>query len=148
MTERPRRLTDQIMQYWNELRGDRDLPYEGDLRSDDLQDVWENCFLLQTVDIEKGHHYNYTYLGKNIEQAYGQDLSVSRLHLIVSPIAETLAPKYHQVLNTREPLVDEDEFINAKLQVVKYRQCLVPFANEDGEVSMILGGMRYKVFED
>ncbi len=139
-----RRITLRLIAYWEKLRKQNQMPEESDIDPDDLQDLWDYCFLIHVKDLNKPD-YNYTYLGKAIQQAYSGELEDNVRSRLVSPNAAKLAPSYAKVIETRAPLVEEGEFINLRNDVVKYRQCLLPLGSGN-TVEAIFGGMRFKIF--
>lgn len=142
-----RRSPEILISHWDRLRGDRPFPSEDDLEIDALDDLgfWEDCFIVQTRDIEQQKNYNYTYIGSNISKAYGEDLKGVSVYSFTSPDADNLALKYAEVLATQVPVINEGDFLNAKNIRVRYRQCLVPLG-KNGKVDTVLGAMRYKLY--
>ncbi len=140
-----RRVTNRLLTYWRDLPKNGQLPHENAIDPEALQDIWESCFLIHAYDIGKGSDYNYTFLGSNIMRAYGTDLTRNDAPPLASPSAEKLAVLYTQVLATRAPVINEDQFVNAAGKEIRYRQCLLPFGSGD-TVTSIFGGMRYKLF--
>lgn len=139
-----RRITLRLMAYWEKMRKLNSMPTEADIDPDDLQDLWDYCFLIHVKDLDKPD-YNYTYLGKAIQEAYQGALAGDEGADIASPNADKLAHSYNKVIETRSPLLEEGEFLNMHNDVVKYRQCLLPLGEGD-KVDAIFGGMRFKVF--
>lgn len=139
-----RRITLRLLAYWEKLRGERDMPTEEDIDPDDIQDLWDSCFLIHVKDLAKPD-YNYTYLGQAIIDAYRYGLSDDEETGLISPNAGKLANGYNQVVITAKPLLEEGEFRNLNNQIVKYRQCLLPLGEEQ-RVKAIFGGMRFKIF--
>lgn len=139
-----RRITIRLLAYWERLRGKRDMPTEEDIDPDDLQDLWDNCFLIHVKDLSKPD-YNYTYLGTAIIEAYRSGLSESDPGRLISPNADKLAHSYSEIVKTGKPVIEEDEFRNLHNDIVKYRQCLLPLGH-NGTVDAIFGGMRFKIF--
>lgn len=139
-----RRITLRLIAYWEKARKQKPMPSEADIDPDDLQDLWDYCFLIHVKDLSKPD-YNYTYLGSAIQKAYQGDLVGDQGSGIASPNAEKLAHSYQKVISTRTPLMEEGEFVNMHNDVVKFRQCLLPLG-EAGNVDAIFGGMRFKVF--
>ncbi|MBY0407835.1 MAG: hypothetical protein K2Q01_09090, partial [Rickettsiales bacterium] len=108
------------------------MPAEQDVKPEDLDDLWDCCFLLHVKDLDKPD-YIYTYLGDHITES-----------LTGMGQVKELTKGYTQVIKHAKPVVEEGEFPHPE-GVVKYRQCLVPLG-EGGEVQAILGGVRFKVF--
>lgn len=139
-----RRITVRLVAYWEKLRGDRVMPLENDIDPEDLADLWDYCFLVQVRDLQKSD-YNYTYLGSAIMEAYRGGLSREDPSCLVAVNANKLAFDYAKVIDSRVPIIQEGEFVNAQEELVKYRQCLLPLGTGE-KVDAIFGGMRFKIF--
>ena len=144
-TFQERRITVRLLAYWEKLRRDRPMPAEEDIDPDHIEELWENCFLVHVADIDKPD-YNYTYLGKAIDEAYRGHLSEAEASGLVCPQAVWLKEHYLQIIDTHKPIVEEGEFINLNNDIVKFRQCFLPLGDSD-EVKAIFGGMRYKIYD-
>ena len=129
-----------LLQYWNELRGERDFPHEDELDPERLPQVWDHCFLIQVRDIQHVKDYNYTYFGPALLDAYQLGLLDAENGKMVAPDANRLARLFAHVLNTRDPLMDEGSYLNDQGRVVKFRQSLMPLGNSEGVIESILGG--------
>lgn len=138
-----RRITLRLLAYWERLRGGRAMPTEQDIDPDDIADLWDECFLIHTQDLNKPD-YGYTYLGDRIRAAYDGGLSEKDPVLLLSPNAAHMSESYQKVLASGKPLIDEGEFTNIRGQVIKYRQCMLPLG-EGSKIQAIFGGMRYKI---
>jgi hypothetical protein len=139
-----RRITVRLLAYWEKLRGARPMPGPSELDAAQLRDLWDYCFLVSLNDGSvHGHHY--LHLGDAIHRAYHGQLDETDEHSLVSPNADRLADCYMEVMHQAKPLVDEGEFRNANGDIVKYRQCLLPLG-EQGQVTAIFGGMRYRIY--
>lgn len=148
MQETSRRIPDLLSAYWDEIRQKRALPAESDVSQEHLEKLgcWKDCFFIQVRDIAKEKDYNYSYLGKAIINAYGEDLTGVSIRAFTSPDAANLEEKYFEVIATARPVINEGEFQNARNLLVRYRQCLVPLGTAEGNVQAILGAMRYRLF--
>jgi hypothetical protein len=137
--EQDMRITNIILDHWNEIRGLKKFPAEKDLDPALLERLLDNCFLIRTDGIFEGK-YNYKFLGKNIMNAYGSD--------ITRPLNDEAEPfsqrdKIKELLTYEHPIIDEGEFRNIKRDLIKYRQCLVPLSNDGVTIDSIFGGMRF-----
>lgn len=145
---RERRITELLLGYWNIIKGNRLFPKYDDVNSHDISDIWDNCFIVHITNSSEKNKYNYLYLGTNLEQAYnGDSLTIDDAPPLASPMVDRLVNKYEEVLRSRAPIIEEDAFVNARGKTVRYRQILLPLGPNDSEVSHILGGMRYKLYE-
>lgn len=136
-----RRITLRLLAYWEKKRGNRAMPGENDMDPADIADLWEYCFMAHTRDIGK-KDYNFTYLGKAIEEVYQEGLNTAEEDSHILPALEELANGYKEVIARRHPLVTEGELTNPHGDVFKYRQVLLPLG--DGrEVKAVFGGMRF-----
>jgi len=137
------RLTDVLLGYWDDLKGDRDIPLENDVNPEDLDSNWDSCFLAHLLP-QGG--YRYSYLGKNLIEAYGNDVEEEEIDFLVSPDGHRTVEKFDQTIKEKRPISDKGEFVNSKKLLIKYRQLLLPLADFEGNVSYILGGMKWKAF--
>jgi hypothetical protein len=143
---RIRRITDVLHQYWDNKRGDRPYPMLSDINPDDLDDVWNSCFVVQLHHIQNKENYCFTYFGEILQRAYTRDLTDVAIKYLVTPHADHLAEQYEKVLKTGEPIIDESSYENRDHITVSYRQCLLPVGlDDDGSIGFILGGIRYKL---
>lgn len=139
-----RRITDTLEEYWNKLRGSRSFPLEGEIEPGKLKDIWDSCFLVKVEDFDRDH-YKYTYMGQELINAYGDDLSAEEVNVLVAPNKKRMLEKVKEVILSGAPVADESEFVNAKSVTVKYRQIFLPLG-EDERVEYVLGGMRWRGF--
>lgn len=137
-----KRLEDILLNYWNSLNKDDSLPHENDIDPQKLEDIWDNCFLSL---ITKNRGYRYEYLGEHLIEAYGSDVE-SGVEKLISTNSHRTVEKFDEAMSRKEPVQDNGEFTNSNQMLIKYRQILLPFVNEDGKVTYILGGMRWKSF--
>lgn len=137
-----------LLQYWNELRDERELPQEDEIDPERLSIIWGHCFLIQIRDIKQVKDYNYTYLGPNLTQAY-HDGTLDRYNgKMIAPDANRVSHLFQQVIDTKDPLIDEGEYRNPLGRMVKYRQSMLPLGTPDGVVESILGGAWFKLFDE
>ena len=147
-SEHNRRITEHLLRYWLQLRGAREMPQEKELNPDAIKDSWDSCFLINLTDSAKHGGYRYTYMGKNLLDAFGEDVTRDDAETLVSLPSPRVIAKFDQAVAMRKPLIDEAEFVNAKKMTIKYRQILLPLGNnrEPVELTYLFGGMRWKAF--
>lgn len=137
------RLTVILEGYWNKIRGDRDFPDESDFKPEDVKHIWNNCFLIDVKDGYDGKGFKYTFLGQELIDAYGDDISQEEVHVLVEPTKQRIVEKVKETIEARAPIHDESEFINANSITVRYRKIFLPLGRH-GEVRYVVGGMRWK----
>jgi hypothetical protein len=147
VTGKAARINERLLKYWRSIKPTYGLPMESDIDPDVLYEVWESCFLI-TVGEPPSMRYEYAMLGDAIIHAYSDDNSGKAVcEELLYPLPAPMIAAFDEVVQTKEPLVDDNSFVNSSGMVIKYRSCLVPLAkdNED-EVGFILGGMKWKAF--
>jgi hypothetical protein len=140
-----RRLNGKLHDYWHEIAAGRTMPEEVDMDMEILANLWPKCFLIQTFDITERRDMNYTYLGRDIIDAYHDDSLKEARHLMVSPKAIHLLASFRQVMSSHAPLIAQGEFTSASARQVRYRQSMLPLGKE-GVVQAIFGGFSFKIY--
>ena len=143
---RERRITEIMLGYWNIIKGSRRFPSEEDMNSADISDVWDNCFLIRVSEQEgeEKRRYDFNYLGSALEGIYGTTADISPL---APAFSDRLNTRCDEVMNTASPVIEDDAFVNDGGQTVRYRQILLPLGPEGNNISHVLGGMRYKIYD-
>jgi hypothetical protein len=141
-----RRLTGRLLHYWRQKSIGKPFPSEHDLDPDALGQDWDHCFLVQVRDIEHVQDYNYTYLGRNIMEAYRDRLHDEHNAFMIGPNASMVSKSFGRVMITRAPVLEEGELVTISGRIVKYRQCMLPVGRQDGVLEAIFGGLSFKFF--
>lgn len=142
------RMGERLVTHWAELCDGRPYPAEDDLDPEDLGELWDDCFLVQLRDIYNVIDYNYTYLGKNILNAYQSTLLPEALPDLVNLHANHIAHLLNEAIETLHPIRVAHELHISPNTEIRFRQVLVPLGSNKGEVVAILGHMSYCVFVD
>lgn len=140
-----RRSTVVLAQYWNQLRGDNQLPNEEHIDPDRLIGIWERCFLVQLRDINVVKDFNYSYYGEDLMAAYEDGRLQENNGHIPGENANQLKALYEYVISEAGPVMQENEYRDSVGRLVKYRQILMPFGKEDGTIESILGGVWFRL---
>ncbi|MDE3059718.1 MAG: PAS domain-containing protein [Pseudomonadota bacterium] len=141
-----KRLHQRLQSYWHSLRGERPFPAEGDINLADIADILPSCFMVSVSDVGQ-HGYRYDYLGKDLMEAYGEEMfNPDIAGRLISPTDHgPMLEGFRQVIDRKQPVIYEAEFINRNQLTIKYRACLLPLGQEE-KVSHILGCMRWGVY--
>ena len=140
----PVRITEQLESYWQALRGDREFPFEEEINPEALKDIWSGCFLITARD----GVFAYSYLGDALIEAYGDDITGHEIaETLAYPHPKSLMETFQFVAKNAVPCTDEDEFINSKGVLVKYRSCVLPLGSRNQRgITYLLGAMRWKIY--
>ncbi len=142
--EEYRRLSDILLKYWEQLRGDRAFPDENQIDPDFLHGVWDHCFLVDATEASTRNGYKYAYLGKDLINAYGDGITEEEAMELVSTDSHKVGDMFAEVEEQKTFVFHESEFTNSKNVRIKYRQILLPLGKTDDQVDFILGGMNWK----
>lgn len=140
-----RRITEVLLSYWTELKGDRLFPTASEISPKALEDIWDSCFMLKLIDDpEEEDEYKYTYLGSSIIAAYGDNLTGANVYTsLMSPSSGRITDFFDRVVYSKKPLIEESEFLNIQNVIIRYRQCVLPLGDTNDKVDHLLGGMRW-----
>ena len=141
------RFHERLQDYWDKLRAGRPFPAEREVNPDDLAEVWPSCFLISIDDVTRRLGYRYSYLGDALVAAYGDDLHSPDVSALLTAVGNTpMAKRFDEVVKERKPVMDENQFTNSNKLNIRYRSCMLPLGDKDGEVTHILGCMRWKAY--
>lgn len=150
LQEKPLRINELLLSYWNSIKPSAGLPKESDIDPDSLSSIWDSCFLIHVDTKAISANFTYVNLGKDLVAAYGDDWSNrSVCEALVYPHPAPLLQSFEKLLNTREPIIEDNEFKNmASGLLIKYRCCLVPLSKDNAvnDIAYILGGMKWKAY--
>lgn len=141
------RVVQVLEAYWNELRGDRPFPSDEEIDAEEIESIWEYCFLIQvdrSLPIEQ--QCKYVYIGKSTIEAYGDDFTGKTVYdTLMTPAGGDILERLNEVFEKQKPVVVESEFARDGDIVIKYRMCFMPLG-KDGTVDHVIGAMRWKAF--
>lgn len=135
-----RRAHERLMQYWLSLKGTRNYPREDEVDPEALEPIWDSCFLVTLIDGRR-FGFRYEYMGSELLEAYGRDMTGLAAE---DPEAPQIASLIHALERAAagETVTDGSVFTNSKNVEIRYRCCLVPLGAMT--VEYILGCMRWK----
>lgn len=135
-----RRITEQLIVYWNELRSNRAFPSFDDLSPAGIEDLWPDCFLMIIGNPEYVDDFEFLYMGQSVVELFGEEINTPK----VLPFAEKVLSRYRDVALHKTAITEEGTFENMRGKMIKYRQVLLPLGRDDETVTHILGGIRSK----
>lgn len=141
-----KRINELLQVYWEELRGNRPFPLEKEINIEDLENIWDSCFVVKVDPELPDQPFTYTYLGDSLIEAYGSDNERDICERLVFPSSMSLVHKFQEVLEKKAPVTEESEFINARNALIKYRSSILPLGDKEGHIGFLIGGMKWKAF--
>lgn len=143
-----RRLSQKLINYWHSLKElCQDTPKEQDVSADLLSDIWENCFLIKQGVQGNPQGYRYSFVGERITQeCIDSEPHIRRFLEHVLQLHDSAAIEAEKAIETNEPVVNEGTYLDEESQhYFVYRRCFVPLKDKSDELSIVLGGFRWKV---
>lgn len=145
-----RRVTNQVCDYWNKLKGGKGklkYPRKSDIDPEDIINIFAHCVIIDRI-IENGIvKYEFFHLGEKIKQFHKEDLFRETFIPFISPNIETFKEYLDEVCETGEPIIEESEATNINQEEVKFRQCLLPLSSDDNEIAGVLGALSCKLYK-
>jgi hypothetical protein len=140
-----KRVNQRLLHYWEEQRGARRFPAETDINPDELEDIWDDMFLLQvSPDPEREQDYHYSYMGQHLIDAFGENMTGEDVcEALLSTYRETIIRDLNKVVENSRPILQEGAFENVHHMRIKYRRILCPLGPTDETVDHIIGAMRW-----
>jgi hypothetical protein len=142
-----RRINRRLMKYWEALCKDRKFPAEEQFDADEVEEIWDSCFLVKVADNGGDKRFCYTYLGRSLVDAYGEDFTGADISKHMDQhYGMRIGDLFNKVFQEKRPISDESDFKNRRNITIKYRLCMLPLGRDDEHVEYILGGMKWRAF--
>ena len=146
-----RRLVIRMLDYWDNIRGERTFPKMSEIQPERIGADWPFCFIFRV-----GEHRsvsNFQYVGEAVLNE--SDLPLSWLaseerSLAQCPEGSLLSRAvghWTQVSQRRVPISMGDVYAHEPY-TVKYRSILLPLSNSNGQVDAILGAVNSRKAKD
>jgi len=142
------RLVNRLRSYWDRLRETDDLPNILKFNKGNISDIWENCLLIKLVSDGTNKVYNVEYTGRELLSAVGSDLKGKYFSAAGSNdlFSRELISALNNSIEKKEFTLSEGTFPNNKGKIVKYRDCIMPFKDGKGEISVLVVGISWRAF--
>lgn len=138
------RLVWQLLNYWQECRGDRDFPSLADIDPDAISHIWQQCFVL---DARASSNFPYfQYLGPELAKYSGVLLSGQsdwNLTLLDKAVSQ-----YNEAIEKRLPVIVEDEMTLFDGGKLLFRSVILPLSDDQNKINYLLGGANGKIADD
>lgn len=143
------RLTQRLADYWEMLRRERVMPEFVQLNISTISDLWPNCVLFSILPTADGRAptLSLNKVGDNIRPIYGNEMlgltfNTAQRHFQGTKIIQRTG----EVIRDKRPVFDEGQFVSEKGTVIKFRSCLMPFGNAEGNVTHVLVGLSWREY--
>jgi hypothetical protein len=139
-----RRLTYRMRHYWEAQRRGKAYPSLQAIHGKHIPDMWPWCFV---IDVQKSGHYTYFhYLGRELAKYSGIFLSGNRDW--TSTLLERVTAMMSQVLDSRTPMVFEEELTRFDGRTLLLRVALLPLSDDQSSINFVLGAANGKLVEE
>lgn len=141
-----RRLVLRLLSYWRDLPREQDLPSFKAIDPEQIPDMWENSFVLETIGSETDPFFRA--VGDKIADSHevspvGKHVSETPANSLVSRAASYFA----EVLTKGIPVSRGGEFIKKNGNNVFYRSILLPMSDDGETISGLLGAANCREVE-
>ena len=145
MTEN--RLTSRLQSYWDLMRKDASLPNYSQFSKSTINDMWENCAVFTVLPATTGETSSLSLLdvGDHLKSIFGNDMLGRPFRAQKRGDGTRIMHRVDEVIRSKTVLLDEGQYVNNN-KIVKYRSCLLPFANNDERVTHVLVGLNWREF--
>lgn len=141
------RLVVRLQNYWELIRRGKPMPDINQLNPGTIDDLWQQCMKLEVSATQGGHRFQYRFMGEKLITMLGKDLTGTSVdgHATHYPYSIIIKP-LEAIIASQQFVTEENQLVNERGRVVKYRACFMPFGNESRGVTHIVIGFSHKEF--
>lgn len=142
------RLSFRMTKYWNNLKGDKEIPAIELFNNALIQDIWPNCIQIAVFKSNDTLSYSYEYIGDEIGPILGKirlgDRMTSKMTYL--PTVKILS-SLDTAVSKPETVIEDGQFVNPVIsKVVKYRSCLLPFGKNRDHITHFIVGFSWRTY--
>jgi len=142
-----RRLALRLLTQWRDLCAGRAFPAFSDINPADLDDMWPNCFVLDTEGFETDPVFRI--VGDVIAAKFDDSLIGKRVSFVPPGNLFYVATSYFSAVMQKEaPISRGGGFISEHGDRILYRSVLLPVSDDGISISGILGGANCRKMDD
>ena len=145
-----KRLVHRLKMYWDHIRQDDKIPKYSKFNQNYIADMWDNCLVFYVSYSSRDNKlYHCEYVGQNLSVAFGSDLKdryISSKDRLILP-GSNLLSYLDKTSEVKEFIMSSGQFVNYRNKIVKYRDCILPFAGKDDDVSCLIVGISWREFD-
>lgn len=141
-----RRLSVRLLDYWNELRGDRRYPSPDNIQFEEVPELAEFGF---TMSIGEGGaspqiHYLGSELKAHINMFHAGGTAQDPDNKALSLALNDAIRRYAEVTERQGPVAFESDSFDVPGTQFAYRAIMLPFSRDNERIDFVLGAIRYK----
>jgi hypothetical protein len=146
------RLTTRLIDVWNRLSHEEDIPDFSKLNVSTIEDLWQSCMVLVPMPKSTSTNRAQTtlklhHIGRKVSDVIGNASVGTYIVARTRQFAgERIIQRIDELLDQPQPIEESGQFINDRHKVVKYRSCLLPFGNRQEGVTHVLVGLAWREF--
>ncbi|MDP6831067.1 MAG: PAS domain-containing protein [Alphaproteobacteria bacterium] len=138
----------QALDYWQRLRGERNMPARKDLNPADIPRLLPKLMLADVSDPEadsKDPHIRFRLVGTEVVGRYGSELTGHRLSEIdYGSRADDVAALYRRAIDCAKPQFARIEFWQDHDRLIRTEHLLLPLSDDGTNVNMILVAVHWQ----
>ncbi len=139
-----KRLIWRLLNYWEQLRGERDYPSLDDIDPTAIGEIWPYCFLL---DVEHYRAFPYfQYLGPSLAKYSGIFLGGQRDWSFT--LLKKAVCHFREALERGAPVLVEEELTQYDNRKLLLRSVLLPLSDDQETIDHLLGAAHGVVRQD
>jgi len=128
------RLVRRLHDYWEGKRAGRTYPSLDDVEVGEIADLWPNCFVLDAASRQTPY---FLYLGSELARYTGVFLSGEQSWS--QTLLDKAVDRFHEALDTRQPVLCEDTVRLYDGSRLLYRSVLLPLGDDENTINFLLG---------
>lgn len=142
------RLTSRLIQYWEKLKKDADVPPVEAFNPEVVHDLWGRCFQVVVQKDQDGYDFIYDYIGEDLTTLFepflvGMQVK-SQMHFLP---AKKMIEQMNRAIEQSVPLYLDGQFIDKNSHIIKYRSCLMPFGKDKENITHFIIGISWNSFK-
>lgn len=143
-----KRMVVRLQAFWDRMRGQNDVPLSTGFSGNALEDIWQSCLTIKVTTTKEKNLYFCEHVGSQLKQALGKDLKDKYFSSYETGgiVGRDFIKVLDESISTKKCVVSQGQFINPQSKVVKYRDCILPFKNNDNQIDMLIIGISWRSF--
>lgn len=131
------RKLQRLLDYWQEKRGEREMPARADIDASEIPDLLPNIYL---IDVSYDPNiFRFRLAGTEIIRLFSEEVSGKTTdQLEAVALRSLLRSHYEEVIEARAPVSDDDAFVDRRKSYA-YDWLLLPLSSGGRVVDMLLG---------